>query len=71
LKNWTNTIARFLAVLAVFWIVFGWFRFTISAWEDEKITKAKNIIKWSIIGFVWVLTATLIINLVVNIMYSL
>jgi hypothetical protein len=71
LKKWTNTISTFLAVFAVFWIVFGGFRFTMSVWEDEKITKAKNIIKWAIVGFLWVLTASLIINLVINVMYSL
>jgi hypothetical protein len=43
----------------------------ISQWEDEKITKAKNVIKWSIIWFILVLTARLIINLIIRIMYSI
>jgi hypothetical protein len=39
-------------------------------WEDEKSKKAKDIIKWSIIWFIWVLTASVIVNLLVNFIYS-
>jgi hypothetical protein len=71
IDSWTNNIALYLWVFAVFWIVYWWFNMAISQWEDEKITKAKNIIKWSIIWFVLVLTARLIIYLIIEIMYSI
>lgn len=74
-KNFTDNILNRISVLlwfaAVFWIAFWWFKMVISAWEEDKITSAKNIIKWSIIWFVWIITATLIINIVIRIMYSL
>jgi hypothetical protein len=44
---------------------------TLSAWEDEKIKKAKDVIKWWIIGFIWVISASWIILFVVNLMYSI
>jgi hypothetical protein len=70
-KNWTNNIALFLAVFAVLWIAYGSFNLVISQWESEKATKAKNMIQWSIIWFICVITASLIINLVIRIMYSI
>lgn len=70
IKWWTNNISLYLWVLAVFWIALGAFMLVISSGEDDKVTKAKTIIKWSIIWFVCVLTAALIINLIIKIMYS-
>lgn len=70
IKWWTNNISLYLWVLAVFWIALGAFMLVVSSGEDDKVTKAKTIIKWSIIWFVWVLTAALIINLIIKIMYS-
>lgn len=70
IKWWTNNISLYLWVLAVFWIALGAFMLVVSSGEDDKVTKAKTIIKWSIIWFVCVLTAALIINLIIKIMYS-
>lgn len=71
IKTWTNNIALYLWVFAVFAIVFGSIMLTISAWEDEKISKAKNIIKWWILGFLAVISASFIINLIIRIVYNL
>ncbi len=71
IKKWTNNIALYLWVFAVFAIVFGSIMLTISAWEDEKISKAKNIIKWWILGFLAVISASFIINLIIRIVYNL
>jgi hypothetical protein len=71
IKKWTKNISIYLWTFAVFWIVYWWFSLTISAWEDEKVTKAKNILKWAIIWFLLIITTSLIINLIVNLMYSL
>ncbi len=69
--NWVNNISIYLWVLAVWSIVYWAFIMTISAWQDEKITKAKNNIKWWIIWFIALISAAWIINLIVSIMYSL
>lgn len=67
---WTNNIALFLGILAVWSVIYGWLMMTLSAWEEEKIKKAKDIVKWGLIGFLWVVMATTIVTLVINLMYG-
>jgi len=71
IKKWTTNIGLFLWVFAVGSIIFGWFMMTMSAWEEEKIKKWKDVIKWWIIWFLWVVWASAVINLIVKIMYSI
>lgn len=68
--GWIIKIASVLWLFAVWALVYAAFLFTISAWEDEKIKKAKDIIKWSILWFLWVIWASSLIAILVNIMYS-
>ena len=69
--DWTTNIASFLWLMAVWAIVFWSFMMAISTWEEEKIKKAKDMIKWAIIWFLWVVMAGSLIAIVVNFMYSL
>lgn len=71
LRTWTNNIAIYLWIFAVFAIAYGSLQLTLSAGEDEKIKKAKDIVKWWMLWFLWVIFASAIINLVVKLMYSL
>ena len=71
INSWVKNIWMVLWILAVWSIVYGSLLMTLSAWEDEKIKKAKDVIKWWIIGFIWLISASGIILLVVNIMYSI
>lgn len=71
IKQWTNNISLFLWILAVGSIILGAFMLTVSTWEDEKIKKAKDIVKWWIIWFLWIIFASAIINLIIKIMYSI
>lgn len=71
IRNVVYNISLYLWVFAVWSIVYGWLMWTISAWEEEKITKGKNIIKWGIIWFIWLISVSTVINLVVKIMYSI
>lgn len=64
-------IWSYLWLIAIWAIIYGSLLMTLSAWEDEKIKKAKDIIKWALIGFLWVIFASSIILLVVNVMFSL
>ena len=68
---WIAKIAWFLALGAMFAIAFGSLRLTLSMWEDENIKKAKDIIKWWILGFLAVISAGLLISTVVNVIYSI
>lgn len=71
LISWTKTLGSILSLVAVGWIVYWAFQLVISAWSDEKIKKGKDIIKWSILWFLALISAGSIIAIVVNIMYSL
>ncbi len=70
INTWTRAIAGILALLAVGSIVYGGLLMTLSAGEDEKIKKGKDVVKWSIIGFLWVITAGWLISLVVNFIFG-
>ncbi len=67
----TKTIAIVLSLAAVFWIAYWSFMMVTAWWQDEKIKKAKDIVKWSIIWFFWVVVASGLIALVVSLMYNL
>jgi hypothetical protein len=66
-----KTIATILSLAAVLWIVYGSFMMVTAAWEDEKIKKAKDIIKWSIIWFLGVVLASSLIALVTKFIFEL
>lgn len=69
--RWTNNIATLLWLLAIGWIVYGWFLMTLSAWEDEKIKKWKEVVKWSLIGFLALVSASSLVRIVVEFIFSL
>lgn len=71
IQKWVNNISLYLWILAVWAIVYWALNMTLSAWEEEKIKKSKDIIKWWIIGFIWLISITAIITLIIKIMYSI
>jgi hypothetical protein len=71
INTWVGALATFLWIFAVWSIVYGALLMTLSAWDEEKIKKAKEVVKWWMIGFVCVLWASAVILLVVNIMFSI
>ncbi len=70
LTGWIAKIAGFLSLWAIFAIAYGSLRMTLSGWSEEHIKKARDIVKWWILGFLAVISAWFLITLVVNIMYS-
>ena len=71
LQRWTTAIAGVLGLFAVWAIVYGALLMTLSAGEDEKIKKGKDIVKWSILWFIAVVTAGGLIALVVNFIFAI
>lgn len=71
LLKWIKNIAIYLWIAAVFAIVFASAMLTLSAWDDEKINKAKGIFKWSVFWLLWVMFASVIITLIINVIYRL
>lgn len=70
IQRWTTAIAGVLGLFAVWAIVYGALLMTLSAGEDEKIKKGKDIVKWSILWFIWVVAAGGLISLVVNFIFA-
>ena len=71
LTEWTTKIATFLALWAIFSIALGALKMVLSWWEEEKIKKAKDIVKWWILGLLWVVSAGFLISVVVKLVYSI
>lgn len=67
LKDLIEEFLQVVLALAVFSLIFSWIYFIVSSWSDEKISKARKWIIWSL---VWVFLSTLswwIINWLNNI----
>lgn len=71
INSWTRTLASVLWLLAVWAIVYGALLMTLSWGEDEKIKKWKDIVKWSIFGFLGVVMAGGLISVVVNFIFAI
>ena len=70
-ERMVRTIWSVLAILAVGAIVYGSLLLVLSGWEEEKLKKWKDVVKWSMLGFLWVIFAGVLITIVVNVMFSL
>ncbi len=68
---WVKNIWLYLWFFAVLSIVIWSLMLTLSTWDDEKINKAKWVVKWWIIWFIWVISASAIITILVKIIYSI
>ncbi len=71
IAEWTKKIATYLALWAIFAIALGSLKMVLSRWEEEGIKKAKDIIKWWILGLLWVVSAGFLISVVVKLVYSI
>ncbi len=55
---------------AVAMIVFSGLMMVLAGWADEKVTKAKNMLKWSVLWLVWIIMAWWLANIIVWLFYS-
>jgi hypothetical protein len=74
-KNQISTIVKnisiALSIIAVWALVFAALKMTLSQWKDEDIKKAKDIIKWTLIWYLALISAWAIIAIVINFIYWL
>ncbi len=68
--KWVENLSIFLSIMAVGSIVYWAFMLTISAWEDERIKKWKDIVKWWMIWFLAIISAGWLIAVVINFVYT-
>ncbi len=71
INNWVQNIALILGLLSVGSLIYWALSMTLSTWDDEKIKKSKDIVKWSIVWFIAILSASTIVSLVINFMYRI
>ena len=62
----TNTILGVIGIVSVVMLIFGGFRYIISAGDSKKITDAKNTILYAIIGLVISLLSYAIVHFVIS-----
>ena len=70
ISSWIDSLTKMLAVLAVWSIVYGSFLMVISIWEDEKIKKWKDVIKWGMIWFLWIISAGMFIRFIIGVIMN-
>lgn len=68
ISSWIDGLTWILWLFAVFAIVYGSFLLVIWIWEEEKIKKWKDVIKWWIIWFLWIVSAWALIRVVVGVL---
>lgn len=66
-----KNISIALSLIAVWALVFAGLKMTLSQWKDEDLKKAKDIIKWTLIWYLWMISAWAIIAIVINFIYWL
>jgi len=70
--QWFITNLMLLAwVLAIMALSYGWLLMTISWWNEEKIKSWKRIFSWASIWFLWVITASWIITIIIKLIFEL
>lgn len=62
----TNTILYVIGIVSVIMLIFGGFRYVISAGDSKKITDAKNTILYAIIGLIIALLSYAIVHFVIS-----
>lgn len=63
--------ALILWIAAVWALVYAWLLLQFSMWNDEKIKKAKNIIKSALFGFGFLMWAWVIVATIIQLIYSI
>ena len=71
INNFLKNLSFVLWVLAVWMIIYAWLLLQFSWWEDEKVKKAKEIIKWVSIWFLFLIWSWALIYVIINFIYSL
>ena len=69
--GYITKISTILAIVAVWSVAYWSMLMVVSFWEDEKIKKWRNIIKWALIWFLVLVSATGLIQIVIYVMYWL
>ena len=67
----TNKLVILATIIAIGWIVFSGYLFVTSYGNNDKIKKAKEGIKWSLIWLLIALVSQQLVNAVINLVYDI
>jgi len=67
--GWVRNIAIILAFLAVLYFVVWAIELILSAWNEEKLKKWKDMMKWAVVWFLAIVSAGSIISLLIHYFY--
>ncbi|MBP8016488.1 hypothetical protein KAZ01_00625 [Candidatus Gracilibacteria bacterium] len=74
-KNKILSVTQKIVILgfiaAIGGIVFSGILFVVGLGNTDKIKKAKDALKWSLIGLIAIITAQIIVNVLINFIYSI
>ena len=68
--NIINWVLLFLGLIATGFLIYGGFLYITSAGNDENINKAKKLITYAAIGIVIILLSAVLVNALVDMVYS-
>ena len=69
--SWTSALWGLLWLLSVGAVVYGAFMMTISIWDEEKVKKWKDIVKWSLLWLLALVMTWAIIRVVVELIFDI
>ena len=61
-----SLMIQYITVLAVLAVMLWWIMYLLSAWDEEKAKKAKNVIIWSLVWVLLAVSAWSIVGIVNN-----
>ena len=69
--NMLWNVSTIIWLFAVIMIAYAWMLMQFSSWDDSKVKKAKDLIKWNLIWIVVLISAWWIVYIVINLVYWL
>ncbi len=66
-----STLWILLSIWAIIMIVYSGLLMTLSWWNDEKVKKWKDLLKWTLIWYIALLTAWWIVSFVISLIYNI
>jgi glucose uptake protein GlcU len=68
-NEWIANVSLLLWFIAVAVLVYAGYLFQFAAWEDENITKAKNVVKYTLLWVFLLISSGSIIYVIINTVY--
>lgn len=71
INNFIRNLWVLLSIWAIIMIVYSGLLMTLSGWNDEKIKKWKDLLKWTLIWYIALLTAWWIVSFIISLIFSI